>query len=371
MDIAVTIDTRNTTARTEPTATLRIGQARDAHRDADSLEAARDKLAAMLAGRKERLLAELAHVQYNLDHLQELYQAPPRLHDFLAGQHAELVARLGELIQTPGRFRLGPLQVENTYMNVPGLWVLQLDEYAAVTECFLPDATALVRAAFEQAGLRITSEWNGEHRMTWSIRATPVAADGNLPGPTDTAGPPGTTQPEGRPQDVLAAVDGAPTVSESANDSASASVSEPPLPPPAFPVTMTRLLEVLEWIPGMTTDKPVRSMALAALEYARMLDPLSAISAAAASAKAGPSGPSLAGLRTVKSDSPVSTFAPLARFACTTPATPRIPQAVTWWSLACTETRKESSCGACGVTTITWNPGHSPRPRTAKPTPRC
>lgn len=286
-EIAVTVDTHNASRRTDPAATLRIGPVREDNRGAPSVDAARDELAVILNNRKKRLLADLAHVQYNLDNLQELYPTPPRLADFLAAQRTELVAQLAEHLRTPGRFRVGPLQVDNAYMDVPGLWVLQLDEYAPVTECFNAEATALVRAMFEEAGLRISSEWNGENFLTWSIRATPAVKSTSEPGTPGSPEAPGAGQPDEAPAPA------ATTASEGSQ----------PLPPPGFPVTMARLLEVLEWIPGMTTDKPVRSMALAAIDYARMLDPLSR-QAQQAEAKR----PSLAGFKTVQSDTDVLTM---------------------------------------------------------------
>lgn len=182
------LDWRNNNGSKEPTHLIRVRHFEteaqlDAAKQAakgysapafKGLSSAHAHLKGLLEGRRERLLAELAQVEYNLRELPELYAQPQPLAEHLAEHHWELLEKFRQLKAQQGSFKSGPLGVSNAYMDAgPTLFVFTLPEYDPVIQTFSSQACEQILQLMTKAGLEVVDQWNGLGLTTWSIRVSP------------------------------------------------------------------------------------------------------------------------------------------------------------------------------------------------------
>lgn len=139
-----------------------------------SLALAQEALRGQLNSKRNRLLQELAQIDYNLEQLEVLYAAPRPLTEQLAERHTELLQQFVALRGRPGYFVCGPLRVTNNYCNAgPELFVFALPEYDPVTQLFTEQCCTILLDVMTQAGYKPVDQWNGPSHFTWSVRVAP------------------------------------------------------------------------------------------------------------------------------------------------------------------------------------------------------
>ncbi len=185
-----TLDWRNTCGRTEPTHLIRVRrfETEDARNAAleqctpaagaqPSLASAQEALRWRLNSQRERLLQQLAQVDYNLEQLDAMYAPLRPLAEQLAERRMELLQQFVALRHRPGYFVCGSLRVTNDYCNAgPGLFVFTLPEYAPVIQCFTEQCCAMLLDVMALAGYETSDHWNGPGHVTWSVRVTSKTA---------------------------------------------------------------------------------------------------------------------------------------------------------------------------------------------------
>ncbi len=136
-----------------------------------SFEDAKKAIAFRLSESLQRTQQKLAQIQHNLNQLETMYPAPILLNELLGGKLEELETGLKQLKEKKGTFKVGPLKVQNDYMDVPDLYVLTLPEYDTVNTTFDTKSMEMVMNTFKNLGMYIYSQWNGQSYYTWSIKA--------------------------------------------------------------------------------------------------------------------------------------------------------------------------------------------------------